>query len=1090
MASGNPTLTNVTFTHDAQGNVVTKEVAAPVAQVNQMLTPVVFSHDAEGNVVTKGVNTAAEAANTISLPAPFISNINNKSAATQYSAESADAAIGSGLLSKPVTSASLAKNTNIDAGSIVNGELIQKPFVSSVKDQPTLGQQAVKAAEQNPILAAAASIPIVGTVVKAEIAKSGEVSPGVVEIGKGMYGNLSTLKLVSSENGGVPIVSGSVKVTEEVTKQSEPSVLNFVSNLGANVYNEVASAIPFVNIPRANATAGFEEKTTTLSYDQKVLAPFISQNLNGYKGQDIVLTTKQSDVTTEKSLYSDAGGKIGSSVLQPLSIPDSLYPSSSEAKALSVIGGASSAYSNIKSAYLGAYDTIRSNPLDVVKYASEGVLLSGAFEGVGVGVNALTKGTRFEPIVSTLNAYKVPEIALGATVGYGVAKEVTSDFTDFSQTAAYKAGQISVPLVAMGFGAGVYSNAAALEKLAPTNLLGPMGEGGYVRRAAVGYDSESGAFSFGGVAKETKYVKGFEPKEIDFAKAGIELKPTLEMGTIENPTVAPASLIKPSLQEPYAIIGSAKGIGGTRVPIAEAKLSEFVIPETQSSRLLTSEDINPLAQLDVSFGRPASFKESATVAEFQRTGGLWPDIYNQPVSARTLSMREGQQLWIKPTTGAPLPMDLLPGVNQLKLGPSEILPMTSREAAFGLKLEIQPISRELAGIKTRYGGASMSNTMLEQIINPSISKGVRSASTTNIESAITRISAESRAKPVVEAATAQKIVPSATADVFRDSGINKLSVEDMLGAIESAGKEKTSSLNVIPKEQTELKVSPIVSERAIPTQTPYTFGPTRETLETYLTLQQRSQRGGVSSLAQRIAEREGFVLGVTSRSMSDVISRLAYRENSILNSVERSENITGSLSDNSITSLSTNDMISKQVSSSDQYVFPISKTEPVAVQSGVARTIQDLKETSKIQDADIFPPPKTTIAIPVRDRITTITDISTRFETTQSPKPRETTTSGGWGRVPIGGGDTIRFPPIGGNYSGSGGSSFEKKKGQYRFINIFRVGIGIDNSPIPNIRFGHSSMRSGVRTPSFQTTPSVRPQLRISQTRTPRRIKF
>lgn len=917
MANGNPTLTNVVFTHDAQGNVVTKEVVAPVAQTNQMLTPVVyshdaqgnvvtkqvgqiqesriltpvtFSHDAEGNVVTKGVNTAAEAANTITLPAPFISNT-------------------------------------------------------------------------------------------AEIAKTGQVSPGVVEIGKGMYGNLSTLKLASSGNGGIPITPGSVKVTEEVTKQSEPSVLNFASNVAANLYNEVAGVIPFVNIPRANATAGFEEKTSTLSYEQKVPAPFISQNLTGYKGNDIVLTTKQSDVTTEKSLYSDVGSKIGSSLLKPLSIEDSQYSTSSEAKALSVIGGAPAVYANVKSAYLGAYDVIRDNPLDIAKYAAEGVLLSGAFEGAGVGVNAITKGTKLEPVVSTLATYKIPELAIGATVGYGVVKEVTSDFTDYSTTAAYKAGQISVPLASMGVGAGIYS----MKPLSSEDIIKPTTKSSEIIKPATG--------EFGSIRQSGDLTTEQFNKLTPYEK---------EMYNLYGTTTPMSDLIAKQAFErrTESAIRSQSNAGGDILTRAyESSRKEPAVAPWE-------REINTFDLKTLNIGKPLEIKTSG-VGDIQ-----------QPVSAPLTTARNLISNIPEPSTAIREPaLQSWERTEILKrLYPEEY----STKPSFG-EYSIEP--RTI--FKSTTSNARPTTTGIENL--------------QRLQKEVVSSKQSLPYKEPIDTSKLNKLLSSrGELNILTESEVKQPSIENIVTKgydwnvarkMGTVGESTSPTPKVLLQLQS--RVSPASTARAYAEVSPYTSVPSELEL---------------SAMKERLQKTSGDFVADTSK----------YNE-------------TIGLTD-------TKSIIETGISTS-----PATKTD--------VKTLQELKTQPDMQ-FDILPYPKTdTIPVP-GTRTTTITDILTRVETAPSPKPRETTTYGGGGGGTGGGGTGIRFPPLGGNYSGSGGSPFDKKKRYYRFINTFRVGIGIDNSPIPNIRFGESNIRSGARTPSFRTTPTARLQSRIIQSRTPRRIKF
>jgi len=399
----------------------------------------------------QGVNLPKSQAPGVSLPweissaSPAIQYVNEKGVVANSAVNvAANQSITTYQTSSRVKSsgADVIPLSAIGADAAISAGLLQKPFTSSAK----------------------------------------AVSGKQIQIGEsGLYGDISTLKVVGS-SGNLPIVSGSLSASEKVISESKPTLGNFLLNVGGSVYNEASGLLSGISggtirLPEAKTTYGFRVTQSDISYKQSVSAPYVSLNKTGYRGSDITIATTESSRNIEPSIADVVNYKIGG-MITPLSPSDTMYSASKEATALTAIGGYPAAYAYAKSFYVGAYAEVREKPVDVVKYFAEVILISGAVEAIGAGVTSVTTGTKLEPVLSAISKYKLSEIAVGSAVTYGVASDVTQNFTDFSVKSSERLGGVSVGLVAMGASGLTYSNAELLGSVYKVKTAGKVPSAG------------------------------------------------------------------------------------------------------------------------------------------------------------------------------------------------------------------------------------------------------------------------------------------------------------------------------------------------------------------------------------------------------------------------------------------------------------------------------------------------------------------------------------------------------------------------------------------------------------------------------------
>jgi hypothetical protein len=246
---------------------------------------------------------------------------------------------------------------------------------------------------------------------------------------------------------------------------------------------------------------------------------------------------------------------------------------------------------------------------------------------------------------------------------------------------------------------------------------------------------------------------------------------------------------------------------GRRVPKKES--ITYVFTEELPQGVKTVEQIRKTPLGDIGFV-PKQYEVAPS--EFSmKTGTEVMDIGYVLTGRKAGALPSGVVEGLKPP--APLTRGIqleymepgLPGVQGMLTGaPKATRPMTPAEAAFGLKLSIEPIATAIPkGLETRFGGGTgISGRTLEQIVNPEIAPIVqRTTYGTSIESAITQRAAAARTAPVVQAAEAQRIVPSATTRTFEKpvSIGTKQFEETLFGITES---EKRAPASVIPSPVT------------------------------------------------------------------------------------------------------------------------------------------------------------------------------------------------------------------------------------------------------------------------------------------------
>jgi hypothetical protein len=281
--------------------------------------------------------------------------------------------------------------------------------------------------------------------------------------------------IISVTHDNSNIIPGTYK-SEITTTPSSPTPLNFLANVGGSVYNEVAglAGITGISLPKAKTDYGFGSTTTTTSYDKynydiTTLPKPLSKGGADYTSKLVSSIPTGTKTITETSTIKEVSvyEKMNEDFSKELKSTLPTIEKPVDIKNGGILGGLSN-YGN-EYAY-GFYENgVKERPLDVVKYGAEGVMLAAAAPYIGTYLELATAGTRLAPVVTTLS--ELSPTILKAAVGYGVTKESTSGFTDFSPKAAEKAGEISgVQLFPMIVGAESYSRMGGVGRVSSSEV--------------------------------------------------------------------------------------------------------------------------------------------------------------------------------------------------------------------------------------------------------------------------------------------------------------------------------------------------------------------------------------------------------------------------------------------------------------------------------------------------------------------------------------------------------------------------------------------------------------------------------------------
>lgn len=357
-----------------------------------------------------------------------------------------------------------------------------------------------------------------------------------------------------------------------------------------------------------------------------------------------------------------------------------------------------------------------------------GEIIGGLAEGSGLAARGAALAAQ-HPYASAITGaaikYGIPTALIGAT--YYQASE--------GLTASPERTTINIGKITPELGGMLYGAASAYGVL------------GAARAGYLGY-----------VTKETKYVKGFDPLEIDLTGKYPKANVGGHMGTVEYPTPSPENLIIGPGQEPFVISGK------TRAPISDLPITETILQQEPGTLAF-----DPWLRARATGQAGPTFAERVTTSEFARQQG---SLGVQPPSARTTLLREQQAAaWeqVIKTGGAPLPMDFLPGVGRiegLRTPAMSGLPefTITSEMARSVGISIQPAGiGKATGKGLQFTGAPMSQQMLESVVTQG---PIRSGTYADVDAMIKQMDVYARVKPAVEMAKSQEILPSATTQTF------------------------------------------------------------------------------------------------------------------------------------------------------------------------------------------------------------------------------------------------------------------------------------------------------------------------------------
>lgn len=357
-----------------------------------------------------------------------------------------------------------------------------------------------------------------------------------------------------------------------------------------------------------------------------------------------------------------------------------------------------------------------------------GEIIGGLAEGSGLAARGAAIAAQ-HPVAASITTgairYGIPAALAGATY-YQASEGLTAS----PERTTINIGKITPELGGMLYGAG--------------SAYGVLGA------ARAGY--------LGYVTKETKYVKGFDPLEIDLTGKYPKANVGGHMGTVEYPTPSPENLIIGPGQEPFVISGK------TRAPISDLPITETILQQEPGTLAF-----DPWLRARATGQAGPTFAERVTTSEFARQQG---SLGVQPPSARTTLLREQQAAaWeqVIKTGGAPLPMDFLPGVGRiegLRTPAMSGLPefTITPEMARSVGISIQPAGiGKATGKGLQFTGAPMSQQMLESVVTQG---PIRSGTYADVDAMIKQMDVYARVKPAVEMAKSQEILPSATTQTF------------------------------------------------------------------------------------------------------------------------------------------------------------------------------------------------------------------------------------------------------------------------------------------------------------------------------------
>jgi hypothetical protein len=396
-------------------------------------------------------STPAPTYNVVSVPAPYksvsspaIQSTQSSTSATNYNVVSAPAPTK--LVSAPSTQPTQSPNpiSNIINSAVQTQTNINKSAVSTLESLNIIKPQTIQPNHIQEQLNKPSPIP--AAVVPSNLNRQlGNTGVYVQSIGKVIKQNTD-------------IIPGTYK-SNVVTTPSQPTPLNFLANFGGSVYNEVAAlaGITGVSLPIAKTDYGFGSTTTTTSYqknnyDITTLPKSISKGGADYTGKLVSSTPIENKTITETTTIKDISEyeKINKDFSKQLKSTLPTMEKPVEIKNGGILGTLANYGSSFE---YGLYEKgIKERPLDVIKYSAEGVMIAAFAPAIGGYIGDAVVGTRLAPVVTTLSEWS-PTI-LKAAVGYGVTKESTSGFTDFSPKATEKAGEISgvqlLPMIAGG----------------------------------------------------------------------------------------------------------------------------------------------------------------------------------------------------------------------------------------------------------------------------------------------------------------------------------------------------------------------------------------------------------------------------------------------------------------------------------------------------------------------------------------------------------------------------------------------------------------------------------------------------------------
>jgi hypothetical protein len=310
------------------------------------------------------------------------------------------------------------------------------------------GAKSVNAGDVSQRLSAWSGLPRSASVTSIMPTQIGAVEPTTVQ--KSSVGELGTI-------GGLYVVPGSISILgggsglaaipgsyklETTTTKSEPSVSNFLSNLGSNLLAEVGIG--------NKGTAGFGSTTTKESYDINLPSPYVSNAPSGYKSTPLTYTISSETTTPESSVYDTIQKDISN-----------MIPSLSPETQMSM-GKKSDIISQLSDASLGVYSEIQQHPLDLTKLAAESYLTGAA---LGIGENLLEVGVTKAaessiPYIAKIGEYSsaplISSIGNIAKIGVGTAILGESALNIYNQPTAFAKGEELTKTATMfgGFGLG------------------------------------------------------------------------------------------------------------------------------------------------------------------------------------------------------------------------------------------------------------------------------------------------------------------------------------------------------------------------------------------------------------------------------------------------------------------------------------------------------------------------------------------------------------------------------------------------------------------------------------------------------------